>query len=894
MPIVPEDASTSFPSISIVPAQAPSPLPSPPTVLPTMNDGLDDLTSTWNSTLNELTSTTMPTNKVMSSDGQNRGSSPLENVANFPTLLDHDVNDSLKIRNINKMLNAPSDRDFDLDPGDDHDNNDLLEEEDELPDDSDEADQSSEKDLEYEEEEEPFIHLKTAPKVFMKLPNISSPSPEPSPPLTTTTSPSPIVVEAVKPPPSYEIGEEEEDLEPEEEDIKIGINLTEEELSLKMEPMGGKADPSSMAPVVGGGTNSAALGAAVASIASKPPPSMETSGNDYLGSDLLAAKMSARDVMNNATPMNVNLSNPNPGVAMSAAARAKFNSEQPTSSSAAAVSAHPMSASNSSLYGARTSQNQHESDAAIKARAALELLGGGGPATVPGVQSFTPVKPPPPENQSSQQSLLGLSQNWDLPPSTVGGNSMHSIREGREEDGDSGFSSRSLENAISSKIAAQAQKEPLLPHSQSQNSVPSMSDNSNFNDSQNLNAHPTSSSGRPPRRNVIQNLTSGTPSTYAPLGQDDANENGDNNNNILDATTAEVAPVAPFAAQIVEEDYIEEAAAVAVIDEEQEEEQYEENKNSFIRRIVGGTICGIIVILAVSIPMAVRQLNGRFAPSDMPSVAPSLTPTFAPSTDGFQEVVEYLSSIVYYDPVDLQNSSNPSNPVTFDSNQTLEILPHHSGEVINNTNTAFRDQNNRMLNDNGRNGEGRHRDSTIQTYEQLPHHSGEVIDNSDNAHRYQGNSLKKATIVKSEKVRMSINFTSSPQLDRVNNTHEHHHNVDTDIKNMVPNLPTNGIPLLEPHKLIGKSSPQYRAVEWLSQNLNPPNFTIHSPNFIQRYILAVFYFSLNGDEWTACHQSDSVCKDNQVHYLSDEHECDWYGHKCDDEDGMITQIFIGM
>jgi Leucine-rich repeat (LRR) protein len=58
-------------------------------------------------------------------------------------------------------------------------------------------------------------------------------------------------------------------------------------------------------------------------------------------------------------------------------------------------------------------------------------------------------------------------------------------------------------------------------------------------------------------------------------------------------------------------------------------------------------------------------------------------------------------------------------------------------------------------------------------------------------------------------------------------------------------------------------SPQYLAFEWLSNNGNL-NFFSDEKN-MQRFVLATFYFSTNGDDWT-----------NKDLWLTDEDECNWY------------------
>lgn len=62
-------------------------------------------------------------------------------------------------------------------------------------------------------------------------------------------------------------------------------------------------------------------------------------------------------------------------------------------------------------------------------------------------------------------------------------------------------------------------------------------------------------------------------------------------------------------------------------------------------------------------------------------------------------------------------------------------------------------------------------------------------------------------------------------------------------------------------------SPQFKAASWLIQE----DIVCPSDEFvIQRYIMAVFYFSTNGDNWN-----------NIYNFLSNDNECNWYGIECD-------------
>lgn len=71
--------------------------------------------------------------------------------------------------------------------------------------------------------------------------------------------------------------------------------------------------------------------------------------------------------------------------------------------------------------------------------------------------------------------------------------------------------------------------------------------------------------------------------------------------------------------------------------------------------------------------------------------------------------------------------------------------------------------------------------------------------------------------------------------------------------------------------LANSSSPQFKALAWLEGNQNLEEY----PDWrrIQRYVLAVFYYSTNGNEWS-----------QSAGWLSDDDECTWIsGMTVDDE-----------
>ena len=65
---------------------------------------------------------------------------------------------------------------------------------------------------------------------------------------------------------------------------------------------------------------------------------------------------------------------------------------------------------------------------------------------------------------------------------------------------------------------------------------------------------------------------------------------------------------------------------------------------------------------------------------------------------------------------------------------------------------------------------------------------------------------------------------------------------------------------------------------------------------VQRYVLALLYFSTNGDDWNECNAasaSDAAgCASLAERYLSAANVCDWFGSECDD-DVNLSEISIG-
>lgn len=88
--------------------------------------------------------------------------------------------------------------------------------------------------------------------------------------------------------------------------------------------------------------------------------------------------------------------------------------------------------------------------------------------------------------------------------------------------------------------------------------------------------------------------------------------------------------------------------------------------------------------------------------------------------------------------------------------------------------------------------------------------------------------------------------------------------------------PDDGVELSNPQ------SPQSRAFTWLEGSTGIDEY----PDWrkFQRYTLATFYYSTNGDEWT---ERDG--------WLTDEHECDWFTSDVEpscDESGIFIRLAL--
>ena len=97
--------------------------------------------------------------------------------------------------------------------------------------------------------------------------------------------------------------------------------------------------------------------------------------------------------------------------------------------------------------------------------------------------------------------------------------------------------------------------------------------------------------------------------------------------------------------------------------------------------------------------------------------------------------------------------------------------------------------------------------------------------------------------------------------------------------------------------LTNLSTPQGKAFEWLI-NEDGAFLCPDAPKLIQRYVLAVIYYSTGGDQWNQCSKSSVDCGNNapfvnKTSFLSSENECTWAGISCS-ESLCVTQIEFGM
>ena len=80
----------------------------------------------------------------------------------------------------------------------------------------------------------------------------------------------------------------------------------------------------------------------------------------------------------------------------------------------------------------------------------------------------------------------------------------------------------------------------------------------------------------------------------------------------------------------------------------------------------------------------------------------------------------------------------------------------------------------------------------------------------------------------------------------------------------------------DPVLLQDSSTPQGQALDWI---LNHDGLRLcpGDPKITQRWVLAVMYYSTDGDNWAVCYENDPLCPDS---FLNPSNECDWFGITC--------------
>ena len=90
-------------------------------------------------------------------------------------------------------------------------------------------------------------------------------------------------------------------------------------------------------------------------------------------------------------------------------------------------------------------------------------------------------------------------------------------------------------------------------------------------------------------------------------------------------------------------------------------------------------------------------------------------------------------------------------------------------------------------------------------------------------------------------------------------------------------------------------TPQNVATDWLINVDGAQVCPEDSTEVVNRYVLAVLYFSTDGDEWTLCNAASSpnpnLCQ-NAERFLSPASECSWFNVDCDFS-GNILGVDLG-
>ena len=100
--------------------------------------------------------------------------------------------------------------------------------------------------------------------------------------------------------------------------------------------------------------------------------------------------------------------------------------------------------------------------------------------------------------------------------------------------------------------------------------------------------------------------------------------------------------------------------------------------------------------------------------------------------------------------------------------------------------------------------------------------------------------------------------------------------------------------VIEPEVLEDERSSLTMALRWIELN-DERHVCPNEAGLLQRYIMAVFYFSTGGNSWQNCSavpESGSLCNnEEEERFLSYSHECKWMGVTCGDEMKVIGLQF---
>lgn len=96
--------------------------------------------------------------------------------------------------------------------------------------------------------------------------------------------------------------------------------------------------------------------------------------------------------------------------------------------------------------------------------------------------------------------------------------------------------------------------------------------------------------------------------------------------------------------------------------------------------------------------------------------------------------------------------------------------------------------------------------------------------------------------------------------------------------------------LSEERALNDTAHPAFMAGSWIADE-DQHQVCPGDPNFTQRYVLALLYFSASGDNWMRCTRTPTR-KCSAKRFLSDFNECDWGGVSCDSQN-RVRKLNLG-